>query len=103
MMYALTHRLPRDLRNEIQLAIREAVQNNQNDALRHCPGIIYACDATRGTNYYCLYCPEGRVYLHGSESLHRRFNHYENSCIQNPHLQDGDIVYGGGSEAFCGQ
>ena len=48
MLYALTHRLPRTLRNEIACTIEQAVRDNHKDALRHCPGIVYVCDAEPG-------------------------------------------------------
>ena len=101
MNYALTTRLPRDQRNDIAEAIRLAIQDNRPDSLRNRPGIVFACDAERSQPYYCIYCPVGRVHLYGATRPHRYFQHYEDSCIENPCLQDGDIPYTGGNQAFC--
>lgn len=99
MIYALTYRLPQQLRNEISLAIKQAEQSNNLSALRHCPGIVYACDAQQSHEYFCVYCAEGRVFIRQA-SLHRYFRHQGDSCIQNEDLMDTAEITRG--DVFCG-
>ena len=90
MLYALTRPLPQPQRNEIANRIEQAYQQVHPDTLRHDPGLVYACDAEPSYNYYCVYCAEGIVRLYGRDSPQRYFRHRENSCIDNPGLNDTD-------------
>lgn len=99
MIYALSYRLPQGLRNEISDAIAQAVQDDDEAALRHCPGIIYVCDAQPSREYFCVYCAHGRVFLYGQGSPRRYFRHSPPSCIEDPHLNDTVVMTRG--SAFC--
>lgn len=88
MLYALMHPFPPPQRNDIANNIEQAFQQNNPGALRHASGLVYACDAEPSHDYFCVYCAQGIVRLYGRNVVRRYFRHRENSCIDNPGLND---------------